>query len=102
FCTSLEVNRLLRCSNNWDGKHKSCVIHTASLNHGQCVARIETGGNMKSVLSVCVALSLATCLAACSVYMETTRPTPVDLNGSVATLKTVTEDLLQSPSSRGG
>ena len=35
---------------------------------------------MKSVLSVCVALSLATCLAACSVYMETTRPTPVDLN----------------------
>ena len=35
---------------------------------------------MKSILSVCAALLLASCLAACSVYMEATRPTPVDLN----------------------
>ncbi len=36
-------------------------------------------GNMKSILRVCAAL-LASQLAACSVYMEATRPTPVDLN----------------------
>lgn len=35
---------------------------------------------MKSILSVCAALLLANCLATCSVYMEATRPTPVDLN----------------------
>ena len=56
------------------------MIDTSSLNHGQCVAGIETGESMKSILSVCAALLLASCLAACSVYMEATRPTPVDLN----------------------
>jgi outer membrane protein assembly factor BamE (lipoprotein component of BamABCDE complex) len=35
---------------------------------------------MKSALSVCATLLLANHLAACSVYMEATRPTPVDLN----------------------
>jgi hypothetical protein len=34
---------------------------------------------MKSILRVCAAL-LASHLAGCSVYMEATRPTPVDLN----------------------
>src|SRR5712692_8654359 len=40
---------------------------------------IPQRGNMKSILRVCAAL-LASQLAACSVYMEATRPTPVDLN----------------------
>jgi hypothetical protein len=35
---------------------------------------------MKSILSVCAALLLASYVAACSVYMEATRPTPIDLN----------------------
>jgi hypothetical protein len=35
---------------------------------------------MRTILSVCAALLLASCVAACSVYMEATRPTPVDLN----------------------
>ena len=35
---------------------------------------------MKSLLSACAALMLAICVASCSVYMESTRPTPVDLN----------------------
>jgi len=35
---------------------------------------------MKSLFSVCAALLLASHMAACSVYMESTRPTPVDLN----------------------
>ncbi len=35
---------------------------------------------MKSLLTVCVVLLLASWMAACSVVMEATRPTPVDLN----------------------
>ena len=35
---------------------------------------------MKSFLSACAAFLLATCVTGCSVYMESTRPTPVDLN----------------------
>jgi len=35
---------------------------------------------MKSILSVCAAFLLASYAFACSVYMEATRPTPVDLN----------------------
>jgi len=35
---------------------------------------------MKSISSLCAALLLASSLAACSVYMEATRPTPIDLN----------------------
>ncbi len=74
------VNHLLRRSNNLDGKHKTCVIHTASLNPRAVRRPNQNGGSMKSILSVCAALLLANCLAACSVYMEATRPTPVDLN----------------------
>src|SRR5260370_28923568 len=37
-------------------------------------------GNMKSILSVCAVFLLASYMTACSVYMEATRPTPVDLN----------------------
>ncbi len=33
---------------------------------------------MKSFLSVCAMLLLASWMAACSVYMEATRPTPID------------------------
>lgn len=33
---------------------------------------------MKSLLSVCAMLLLASWIAACSVYMEATRPTPID------------------------
>jgi hypothetical protein len=33
---------------------------------------------MKSFLFVCALLLLASCMAACSVYMEATRPTPID------------------------
>ena len=35
---------------------------------------------MRSFFWMCAAVSLATCMAACSVVMEATRPTPVDLN----------------------
>jgi SmpA / OmlA family len=35
---------------------------------------------MKSILLFCAALSLASSMVACSVYMEATRPTPTDLN----------------------
>ena len=45
---------------------------------GDRLARFQYGGNMKSILWVCAAL-LASHVAACSVYMEATRPTPVDL-----------------------
>jgi hypothetical protein len=35
---------------------------------------------MKTIASACAGLMLANCLAACSVYMEATRPSAVDLN----------------------
>jgi len=35
---------------------------------------------MKSILLICTGLFLVTSMAACSPYMEATRPTPVDLN----------------------
>src|SRR5882762_7367529 len=45
---------------------------------GESPRPIPIRGNMKSIFWVCAAL-LASHVAACSVYMEATRPTPVDL-----------------------
>jgi len=35
---------------------------------------------MKAIVSLCAVFLLASCITACSVYMEATRPTPTDLN----------------------
>ena len=51
---------------------------SSTLDGGRRLARLQYGGNMKSILWICAGL-LASHVAACSVYMEATRPTPVDL-----------------------
>ena len=61
---------------------------------------IAKRGIMKSLLSACFALLMASCVAACSVYMEATRPTPVDLNDfPVGTPRDTVMDKLGAPDS---
>src|SRR5271166_796082 len=60
---------------------KGCVMHPYSLlDKEELLCPSPKRGAMKSISLVCAASLLAGSIAACSVYMEATRPTPVDLN----------------------